>query len=70
MDVEGLEREEEGATMSDTLTRKKKKIPIKDVVLHMQANRAGNITIEQLTALAYTQGLELVIQFKAKEAQP
>ena len=26
--------------------RKQKKVPIKDVTLHMQANRAENITIE------------------------
>ena len=47
--------------------RKQKKVPIKDVTLHMQANRAANITIEQLAAFAYTQNLDLVIQFKEKE---
>jgi len=54
----------------------KKKAPIKEVVLnmqatramvHTQATRAANVTIEQLAAFAYLQGVELVIQFKKKE---
>jgi hypothetical protein len=52
----------------------KKKAPIKEVVLNMQTSRvlekstrAANVTIEQLAAFAYLQGVELVIQFKKKE---